>query len=311
MIGVTVLTSDADADLAAVGIDEGAAARVERLARLVVDAGLDGVVCSAAECRALRAFAPPGFLLVTPGIRPADASADDQRRTVTPADALAAGSDHLVIGRPVTAAADPLASASRDPRRPRPPRPDDTRPMSEPKRFISPQQLMEDSLELGRQILESGFRPDYIVGVWRGGTPVGIMVQELLDFYGVHTDHISIRTSSYAGVDARVEAPVRVHGLSYLTKKLESEDSLLIVDDVFDTGLSVKAVIDRHRRALPQEHCRTTCASRRPTTSRRRTAPASSRTTPCTPPTSGSCSRTRWRGSRARRWRRTSRTCCP
>ena len=117
--------------------------------------------------------------------------------------------------------------------------------MSEPKRFISPQQLMEDSLELGRQILQSGFRPDYIVGVWRGGTPVGIMVQELLDFYGVHTDHISIRTSSYAGVDARVEAPVRVHGLSYLTKKLESEDSLLIVDDVFDTGLSVKAVIDR------------------------------------------------------------------
>ena len=110
VVGVTVLTSDTDADLAAVGIDEGAAARVERLARLVVDAGLDGVVCSAAECRALRAVAPPGFLLVTPGIRPADASTDDQRRTFTPADALAAGSDHLVIGRPVTAAADPLAA---------------------------------------------------------------------------------------------------------------------------------------------------------------------------------------------------------
>ena len=110
VIGVTVLTSDADADLVAVGIDESAAARVERLARLVVDAGLDGVVCSAAECRALRALAPPGFLFVTPGIRPADASGDDQRRTVTPADALAAGSDHLVIGRPVTAAADPPAA---------------------------------------------------------------------------------------------------------------------------------------------------------------------------------------------------------
>lgn len=123
--------------------------------------------------------------------------------------------------------------------------------MSDVKRFISPQQLLEDSLELGRQILESGFRPDYIVGVWRGGTPVGIMVQELLDFYGVHTDHISIRTSSYAGLDSRKEAPVRVHGLSYMTKKLDAEDSLLIVDDVFDTGLSVKAVIDRLR-----ERCR-------------------------------------------------------
>ena len=77
--------------------------------------------------------------------------------------------------------------------------------MSDAKRFISPQQLMEDSLELGRQILASGFRPDYIVGVWRGGTPVGIMVQELLDFYGIHTDHISIRTSSYAGPDDPVE----------------------------------------------------------------------------------------------------------
>jgi hypoxanthine phosphoribosyltransferase len=122
--------------------------------------------------------------------------------------------------------------------------------------YISAQQLLEDSLELGRQILASGFRPNFIVGVWRGGTPVGIMVQELLDFYGVETDHISIRTSSYTGIDKR-NGDVRVHGLSYLTKKMNAEDSMLIVDDVFDTGLSVKAIIDkmreRARKNLPHD----------------------------------------------------------
>jgi hypothetical protein len=122
--------------------------------------------------------------------------------------------------------------------------------------YISAQQLLEDSLELGRQILESDFRPNFIVGVWRGGTPVGIMVQELLDFYGVATDHISIRTSSYAGLNRR-KGSVRVHGLSYLTSKMNAEDSLLIVDDVFDTGLSVKAILDKlkekERKNLPHD----------------------------------------------------------
>ena len=72
------------------------------------------------------------------------------------------------------------------------------------------------------------------------------MVQELLDFYGVDTDHISIRTSSYSGM-SRKKGSVRVHGLSYLTSKMNAEDSLLIVDDVFDTGLSVKAILDKLR----------------------------------------------------------------
>ncbi len=123
--------------------------------------------------------------------------------------------------------------------------------------FISAQQLMEDSLELGRQVLLSGFRPNFIVGVWRGGTPVGIAVQELLDFYGVETDHISIRTSSYQGMQRKERSAVRVHGMSYLTRAMNAEDSLLIVDDVFDTGLSVKAIIDyikeRSRRNAPQD----------------------------------------------------------
>ena len=122
--------------------------------------------------------------------------------------------------------------------------------------YISAQQLLEDSLELGRQILASEFRPNYIVGVWRGGTPVGIMVQELLDFYGVETDHISIRTSSYSGLNKR-DNKVRVHGLSYLTSSMNAEDSLLIVDDVFDTGLSVKAILkklrEKSRKNLPHD----------------------------------------------------------
>ena len=124
------------------------------------------------------------------------------------------------------------------------------------KHYISAQQLLLDSLELGRQVLTSGFRPNYIVGVWRGGTPVGIAVQELLDFYDVKTDHIAIRTSSYSAIE-RQASTVRVHGLSYLTRSMNAEDSLLIVDDVFDSGLSVKAIIDklkdRARKNLPHD----------------------------------------------------------
>ena len=71
------------------------------------------------------------------------------------------------------------------------------------KRYISAQQLLEDSFRLGVEILNSGFRPHFIVGVWRGGTPVGIAVQEMLDFFGVETDHIAIRTSYYEGIGRR------------------------------------------------------------------------------------------------------------
>ena len=109
--------------------------------------------------------------------------------------------------------------------------------------YLSAQDLLEDSFRLALEVYNSGFRPDFIVGVWRGGTPVGIAVQELLDYMGVKTDHISIRTSSYTGIGTRGKE-VRVHGLDYLIRNVNQPDSLLIVDDVFDTGLSVKAVID-------------------------------------------------------------------
>ena len=108
--------------------------------------------------------------------------------------------------------------------------------------FISAQQLLEDSFKLAVQVYESGFRPDYIVGVWRGGAPVGIEVQELLHVLGAEADHIAIRTSSYTGIGER-DKNVRVHGLTYLIKRLESEDSLLIVDDVHDSGLSIEQTI--------------------------------------------------------------------
>lgn len=113
LIGVTVLTSMTDADLAELGYRETAAERVQRLAALAADCGLDGVVCSALEARLLREARGPGFCLVTPGIRLAGDDAGDQRRVVTPADAVALGSDYLVIGRSITGAADPLAALRR------------------------------------------------------------------------------------------------------------------------------------------------------------------------------------------------------
>jgi orotidine-5'-phosphate decarboxylase len=113
ILGVTVLTSLAEADLDALGIVDGLPDQVARLTDLAQRAGLDGVVCSAHEVEALRAQCGPGFLLVVPGIRPAWAVANDQKRVMTPAQALQAGADHLVIGRPITAAADPAAAARR------------------------------------------------------------------------------------------------------------------------------------------------------------------------------------------------------
>ena len=110
------------------------------------------------------------------------------------------------------------------------------------KHYISATQLLQDSFQLAWKIYESGFRPNYIVGVWRGGAPVGIAVQELLEVLGVESDHIAIRTSSYTGIGER-NRHVQVHGLNYLTRRLESEDSLLIVDDVHDTGLSIDQAI--------------------------------------------------------------------
>lgn len=110
LIAVTVLTSMDATQLQAVGINATPAQHVLRLAQLTQQCGLDGVVCSAQECTMLRAELNKSFALVTPGIRPAESSSDDQMRVATPASARANGSDYLVIGRPITRAADPLVA---------------------------------------------------------------------------------------------------------------------------------------------------------------------------------------------------------
>jgi uncharacterized protein len=121
--------------------------------------------------------------------------------------------------------------------------------------FISAESLLRDSLELGMQIVRSGFRPTFLVGVWRGGAPIGITVQEVLEYHGLECDHIAIRTSSYTGLDQRSKS-VRVHAIDYLVSRLIAEDRLLLIDDVFDSGLSLEAVMDelkkRCRRNLPE-----------------------------------------------------------
>jgi orotidine-5'-phosphate decarboxylase len=108
LIAVTILTSMSDADLAEIGIQQSAAHMATRLAGLAQQSGLDGVVCSAMEAAAMRQQWGEEFLLVTPGIRPAGSEQDDQRRIMTPVDAIKAGSSYLVMGRPITRAQDPV-----------------------------------------------------------------------------------------------------------------------------------------------------------------------------------------------------------
>ena len=129
------------------------------------------------------------------------------------------------------------------------------------KQFIEEQALLEDAFRLAVNIFDSGFRPDFIVGIWRGGSTVGIYVQECLQYLGVKTDHIAIRTS-YRGQPSygeMIENPesIRVHGLQYLFENLNREDKLLIVDDVLSSGYNVEAVINRLtrkcKRNMPEE----------------------------------------------------------
>ncbi|MBP5858227.1 orotidine-5'-phosphate decarboxylase [Marivibrio halodurans] len=112
LIAVTVLTSLDDDDLTATGQQGPAAEQVVRLARLTQSCGLDGVVCSAHEITAIRAACGPDFKLIVPGIRPAGAQTGDQKRTMTPGEAVASGADFLVIGRPITGAPNPAEAAA-------------------------------------------------------------------------------------------------------------------------------------------------------------------------------------------------------
>jgi orotidine-5'-phosphate decarboxylase len=110
LVAVTVLTSMGEDDVAEIGLSGTPADSVSRLARLAADSGMDGVVCSPQEAGLIRPQVGDGFILVTPGVRPKSAASDDQKRVMTPLDAITSGADYLVIGRPITAAPDPLRS---------------------------------------------------------------------------------------------------------------------------------------------------------------------------------------------------------
>ena len=127
------------------------------------------------------------------------------------------------------------------------------------KKYIAANELLLDSFRLAATIYASGFRPDFLVGLWRGGSSVGIAVQEGLEYYGVETDHIAIRTSyrgqhSYSQMVDKAET-IQVHGLRYLHERVCEHHSMLIVDDIYSTGSSVNAVIrqlsKKARRNLP------------------------------------------------------------
>lgn len=130
------------------------------------------------------------------------------------------------------------------------------------KHFLDEKSLIEDAFRLAVQIYESGFRPTFIVGLWRGGSSVGIYVQECLQVLGVQTDHISLRTSYrgqpyYEKMLAAPDEHIRVHGTQYLLENLNATDKLLIVDDVFSTGSNIQAVLhrlqDHLKRNMPRE----------------------------------------------------------
>jgi hypothetical protein len=123
------------------------------------------------------------------------------------------------------------------------------------KTWLTADRLLEDSYRLANKVIEAGFAPSHIVGIWRGGAPVGIAVQELLAYNGIEADHISIRTASYTGIDQQ-EKEVRVYALGYLIDTLNPEDRLLVIDDVFDTGRSIEAFLSelsaRCRHNMPE-----------------------------------------------------------
>lgn len=125
------------------------------------------------------------------------------------------------------------------------------------KLYLDAQQLLEDSFLLASKIHASGFRPTFVIAVWRGGAPIGIAVQEYLAYRGIKTDHIAIRTRAY---EAGIDSPRReldVQGLEYLVRKVTPEDRLLIVDDVYDTGRSSQAIVEKLtqlcRRNMPRD----------------------------------------------------------
>jgi hypoxanthine phosphoribosyltransferase len=119
------------------------------------------------------------------------------------------------------------------------------------KQYITASRLQADAIELAFRVIDSGYRPDLMVGIWRGGTPVAITVQEIMAFVGFHCDHIAIRTASYTDIGERTA--VTVHGMEYLQQTISADKKILLVDDVFDTGLSIDAVFNALKNLFPEQ----------------------------------------------------------
>ena len=115
------------------------------------------------------------------------------------------------------------------------------------KHYITANELLLDAFKLAKLTHEKGFIPHFIIGIWRGGAPVGIAVQEYFEYMGIKTDHIAIRTSSYTGINQQ-DKNVKVFGLNYVIDTVTPDMKVLIVDDVFDSGRSVRAVLEKIRK---------------------------------------------------------------
>jgi uncharacterized protein len=147
--------------------------------------------------------------------------------------------------------------------------------------FLQEHQIIEDSFRLGVKVFNSGFRPTFIVGLWRGGSTVGIYLQECLQTLGVETNHLALRTAyagrkAYEADQANSEVKIRVHGTQYLIETLNHDDRLLIVDDVSSSGRNLGAVVKKLQTRL-RKNCpieiRTACLFHRPTRPQRRLPP--------------------------------------
>ncbi len=112
--------------------------------------------------------------------------------------------------------------------------------------YISANELLEKSFELARKVWDDGYYPNFLIGIWRGGTPPGIVIHEFFDFKGVGLYHTAIKTQSYTGI--MTAGPVEIKGMEHVVDIVNSEDRMLIVDDVFDSGLTMVEVIKAIRR---------------------------------------------------------------
>ena len=136
------------------------------------------------------------------------------------------------------------------------------------KQFIDAETLLAESFRLAAAIHASGYRPDLLIGVWRGGAPIAIAVDEYLGFRGHRCEHLPVRVSSYTGIGAQAER-IDIHGLAGVAAELAGYRRLLIVDDVLDTGRSLAALLDALRQAGgPARELRTACPWYKPGNSR-------------------------------------------